>query len=335
MMKRDYSFDVIRIIAMMLIIIMHSPIPGIGTPGIILSTISFLTAPGIGLFFMISGALLLGNNMSQKDFLKHRFSKVVWPTLVWTIIYIIVNYINEPLSAKELAKTICNIPFEKQGHGVLWFMYTLAGLYLLTPILSRWLKNASKKDLEFYLLLWAITLLFPYLKLILKITTDVTGILYYFAGYSGYFLLGYYLKQYVLPQGISKSKIIACVCSIIVCILIVFAAKKINPDIRIGYLFWYLSMPVAIMATAYFLLFSKIHVFEQSKSLISKISSLSFGVYLCHILVMRSFLWNIKIIPDSGSLLSIPIVAFLTIILSWILVYLLSKLPFSKFVIGV
>jgi len=51
-MKRDYSFDVIRIIAMMLII-MHSPTPGLGTPGIILSTISFLTAPGIGLFFMI------------------------------------------------------------------------------------------------------------------------------------------------------------------------------------------------------------------------------------------------------------------------------------------
>ena len=136
-MKRNYSFDIIRIIAMVLIIIMHSPIPGIGTPGIILSTISFLTAPGIGLFFMISGALLLGNNSPQTYFLKHRFSKVVWPTLVWTIIYLIVNCIEEPLSAKNLAKTICSIPFEKQGHGVLWFMYTLAGLYLLTPILSQ------------------------------------------------------------------------------------------------------------------------------------------------------------------------------------------------------
>ena len=333
-MSRNYSFDIIRIIAMVLIIIMHSPIPGINTPGIVLSTISFISAPGIGLFFMISGALLLGNNLPQTDFLKHRFSKVVWPTLVWTIVYLIVTCIEEPLSAKELAKTICSIPFEKQGHGVLWFMYTLAGLYLLTPILSQWLKSASKKDLEFYLLLWGITLLFPYLNLVLKINTDVTGILYYFAGYSGYFLLGYYLKQYVLTQGISKSKIVICVCSIIVCILIVFTAKKINPDIRIGYFFWYLSMPVAIMATAYFLLLSKIHVFEQSKSLISKMSSLSFGVYLCHILLMRSILWNIKIIHDSGPLLSIPIVAFLTIILSWILVYLLSKLPFSKFVVG-
>lgn len=251
-MSRNYSFDIIRIIAMVLIIIMHSPIPGINTPGIVLSTISFITAPGIGLFFMISGALLLGNNLQQTDFLKHRFSKVVWPTLVWTIVYLIVTCIEDPLSAKELAKTICSIPFEKQGHGVLWFMYTLAGLYLLTPILSQWLKSASKKDLEFYLLLWGITLLFPYLNLVLKINTDVTGILYYFAGYSGYFLLGYYLKQYILPQGISKSKMVICVFSIIVCILIVFIAKKVNPDIRIGYLFWYLSMPVAIMATAYF-----------------------------------------------------------------------------------
>lgn len=334
-MVRNYTFDIIRILAMVLIIIMHSPIPEINTPGIVLSTISFMTAPGIGLFFMISGALLLGNNLPQTDFLKHRFSKVVWPTLVWTIIYLIVNCINEPLSAKELAKTICSIPFEKQGHGVLWFMYTLAGLYLLTPVLSRWLKSAQRKDVEFYLFLWAITLLYPYLNLVININTDETGILYYFTGYLGYYLLGYYLKQYVLPQTVNRTKVIGCILAIMLCLLIVFATKKVEPNVKIGDLFWYLSMPVAIMATAYFLLFSKIHIFEQSKNLIFKMSSLSFGVYLCHILVMRSFLWNIKFIHDSGPLLSIPIVATLTIVLSWILVYLLSKLPFSKFVIGV
>lgn len=334
-MKRDYSFDLIRIIAMMLIIIMHSPISGIGTPGIILSTISFLTAPGIGLFFMISGALLLGNNLPQTDFLRHRFKKIVYPTLFWTIVYIIVEYFNKPISFSGLIKIIFSIPFEKQGHGVLWFMYTLAGLYLLTPILSRWLKNASKKDLEFYLVLWAITLLFPYLKLILKINTDVSGILYYFAGYSGYFLLGYYLKQYVLPQGISKSKIIVCVCSIIVCILIVFAAKKINQDITIAEYFWYLTLPMAIMSLSYFILLSKIKVHTKYQSLIVKLSSLSFGVYFCHILVMRFFKWNIVFIQSSIPIAHIPVISILTIIVSWFLVYLISKLQIRKFIIGI
>lgn len=151
-MSRNYSFDIIRIMAMVLIIIMHSPIQGINTPGFVLSTISFITAPGIGLFFMLSGALLLGNNMSQKVFLKHRFSKIIWPTIFGTVVYIIVEYINNPIAFDGLLKIIFSIPFEKQGHGILWFMYTLAGLYLLTPIMSKWLKFASRRDVEFYLL---------------------------------------------------------------------------------------------------------------------------------------------------------------------------------------
>ena len=83
-MKRDYTLDVIRVAAMFMIVLMHSPIPGVGTPGVVLSTLSYLTAPGIGLCLMISGALLLDNNLQQSDFLKRRFSKVLWPTLVWT-----------------------------------------------------------------------------------------------------------------------------------------------------------------------------------------------------------------------------------------------------------
>lgn len=333
-MPRNYSFDIIRIIAMVLIIIMHSPIPEINTPGIVLSTISFMTAPGIGLFFMISGALLLGNNLPQTDFLKHRFSKVVWPTLVWTIIYLIVNCINEPLSAKELAKTICSIPFEKQGHGVLWFMYTLAGLYLLTPVLSRWLKSAQRKDVEFYLFLWAITLLYPYLNLVININTDETGILYYFTGYLGYYLLGYYLKQYVLPQPVNRTKVIGCILAIMLCLLIVFATKKVEPNVKIGDLFWYLSMPVAILSTSYFILLSKVKLTCINNKFVVKLSTLSFGVYLCHILVMRSFVWNISFIKESGPILNIPIVATLTIILSWFLAFLISKLPISKYIIA-
>ena len=61
--KRDYKLDLLRVIAILLIVLMHSPMPG-SAPGFVLSGISYLTAPGIGLFFMISGALLLGNNLS-------------------------------------------------------------------------------------------------------------------------------------------------------------------------------------------------------------------------------------------------------------------------------
>ena len=54
---RNATLDILRVIAMMMIVLMHSPIPGSAT-GIVLAGISYLTAPGIGLFFMVSGAPL-------------------------------------------------------------------------------------------------------------------------------------------------------------------------------------------------------------------------------------------------------------------------------------
>lgn len=55
-MTRDISLDIIRVIAICMIVFMHSPIPG-SAPGFILSGLSYITAAGIGLFFMVSGAL--------------------------------------------------------------------------------------------------------------------------------------------------------------------------------------------------------------------------------------------------------------------------------------
>ena len=332
---RDYSMDFIRITAMVLIIFMHTPIPNVGTPGPVLSSLSFFTAPGIGLFFMISGALLLGNELSQRDFLKKRFSKVLWPTLFWTGVYIGVKFITTPSSVSYTAITILSIPFSAQGHGVLWFMYTLAGLYLLTPILSKWLKNASRKEIEFYLLLWCITLLYPYLKLVLKINMEPSGILYYFTGYCGYFLLGYYIKTHILPRSIRRTTLLWSCATVIACFLLVYLAKKIDDSVNIIDLFWYLSLPVAIMCVAYCMLLSQVQVPNRFKTVVTKLSTLSFGVYLCHILIMRTLLWNINFIHNCGAIIHIPIVAILTIILSWLLAFSFSKLPFSKYIIGV
>ena len=72
------------------------------------------------------------------------------------------------LSVKEGVTDLFSIPFTAQGHGILWFMYTLAGLYLLVPIVSPWLRNASKHEIEIYLALWLVTLLYPYIGLVLK-----------------------------------------------------------------------------------------------------------------------------------------------------------------------
>ena len=135
-----------RVLACIMIICMHAPMPTINANGIILSTISYFTVPGLCLFFVISGSLLLPIKTDTKTFLKKRLGKVIMPTLIFTILYIILNYLTG--KNQDILRSICSIPFSAQGHGVLWFMYTLIGLYLISPIISKWLDTATKKEVE-------------------------------------------------------------------------------------------------------------------------------------------------------------------------------------------
>ena len=59
MKQRDYALDLLRIVACVMVVMMHSPIPSADANGLLLSSLSYFTAPCIGLFFMVSGALIL------------------------------------------------------------------------------------------------------------------------------------------------------------------------------------------------------------------------------------------------------------------------------------
>ena len=323
---RDYRLDILRVIALAMIILMHSPLT-CSVPAYVLSGISYFTSPSIGLFFMISGALLLGNNLSTKEFLKKRFTKILFPTIFWTFFYLIIKYYSGQLSATGVLKAVLSIPFSAQARSILWFMYTLAGLYLLTPVLSQWLKKASKREIEFYLFLWVITLLYPYLERGLIINESHTGILYYFSGYLGYFLLGFYLKNHY------KDDVKHVILAILVAIIVPTCLHVGEIEFDFYRMLWYLSLPVALMAFSWFVIISKCP--NRKVELISEISKLSFGIYLIHIFVMRNILYNIELIRDMPGLVQIPVVSISTFIISFCVVWLISRLPYSKYIIGV
>lgn len=90
--KRIYQLDLIRVIACLMVVLMHSPLPSENANGSFLGIISYATAPCICLFFMVSGALLLPVKGSTSSFLKRRLGKIIGPTLVWSLIYIGYNH---------------------------------------------------------------------------------------------------------------------------------------------------------------------------------------------------------------------------------------------------
>lgn len=326
--QRDINLDIIRILACLMVVTMHAPMPNENAIGIFNAALSYYNAPCIGLFFMVSGALLLPIKGDGIDFLKRRFTKIAGPTIFWSIFYIACRYFFDGTS-EGIAKSILSIPFSPQGHGVMWFMYTLAGLYLIAPIISAWLERASKKEIEIYLSIWILTTCYPLLKLFLTTQTGETSILYYLSGFAGYFLLGYYLKKY--PKAISYTillpAIIIAICAPIVC-------KILHFEVNMYDMFWYLSIFVVAMAIGWFCLINnKVQAYNGRN--IPLVSNLSFGIYLTHIFVMRYILWELDIIQNINSyIIQTIIVIIATFIGSLILCYAIARLPFAQYIIG-
>ena len=304
--ERIAYLDVIRIVACVMVVLMHSPMPDCGAPSLALTGISFVTAPCIGLFFMVSGALLLPTSLSMKEFYKRRLSKVVFPTLIWTFTYLLVKIINGSITV-AMSSVVLSIPFSAQGNGILWFMYVLIGLYLITPIISPWLAKASKNEIELVLGLWGISLLYPILSRVITVNEGNTGILYYFTGYAGYYILGYYLNHYKPRVGI-----IASLLMILIPIIACGISIHLYQDLDFYRYFWYLSIFVVSMACGWFCLLSKISVREVR--LLTVASSLSFGIYLSHILIMRSFIWKLCDYLNFGWPLQIVFTIIMTVV---------------------
>lgn len=328
---REFLFDLLRILACLMIESMHSPLSGSECDEIFLSSLSYLTAPGIGLFFMVSGALLLPVTENTRMFIEKRFTKIAIPTLVWTMFYLCCNVLlkDDPLTLRA----VLSIPFSAQGNPVLWFIYTLLGLYLLAPILSKWLAVVGRKELEFYLCLWIISLCYPILSLIIDVNTSTTGILYYFSGYLGYFVLGYYCRKY--PDRLSFRWLLP---AMIVAIAIPVACKLSHVEIDFYSLFWYLSIFVVVQCIFWWKVigyFSDKWMNGKECQVLTELSKLTFGIYLIHIFIMRYLLWKWNFILGIHPYwFQTTVIIILTFIGSLAVSYLISLLPFSRYMIG-
>lgn len=335
-MNRNIALDILRSLACLLVIVIHSPMTSIGTPAFILASTTLLGSPCVCLFFMVSGYLLLPTKDSLFPFLQRRLSKVLFPTLFWTAFYLIQLYFQgETFEGQAWTKTLLSIPFRRQGCGFLWFMYTLIGLYILAPVLSAWLKDCSKREFQFILGLWGVSLCYPYLRPFVALTEDTYGILYYFTGYAGYFILGCYFKRF--KPNYSYATIIGLY--VIPLALALFA--RLNDIEFITKSYDYLSLMVAMMTVSLFSLVKKVTPsLDTSKQnpvwvkMVVNFSNCSFGIYLMHKFVMRDVIWSFDFISAYGGVFQIVITILLTTIFAWGISYLISWLPYADYIIG-
>jgi len=332
--NREYWIDAVRSFACLCVITTHAPIPNGSNGQVFISPFNYYAMGGASiLFFMISGALIFYKEKDTFPFLKKRVTRIAFPMIIWSIICLLISYfMGEVSSIMELFRRIALIPFYPQVGGY-WFIYVIFGIYLVTPILAQWLNSHSQKEIRFYLYLWAGTLLLPYLGYFWSIFNFMvyvsTGYLYYFYGFLGFAVWGFYLRRFV-DINFTQGKSLLLLLAIIIFPWILYALTSLPHDIIQNRM----SINIAALAACYFLLIKNMRISEKMKAVFYDFAQHSFGIYLVHLLVMRRVLWPLLQEYNIHYLIQIPLIVFLTALISYIIVHLISKLPGSKYIVG-
>ena len=332
---REYWIDAIRSFACLCVITTHAPMPNGSDGSSFIAIFNYYSVAGASiLFFMISGALVLYKEKEVLPFLKKRISRIALPMFIWSVISLLLRQLMGEFPKEEIFEKICWIPIWAQKMlGVYWFIYAIFGIYLVTPILAMWLNRSKERDILFYLSLWAITLFLPYLACLdcrfEKLIASKTGVLYYFYGFLGFAVLGFYLRRYVNIKQY-KYKHVALLLALIILPWSLYYFTEIPHSVIQNRM----SVNVVAMCVCYFVIIKHIHLSSLAKKIVYNFAQHSFGIYLVHILIMKKLLyplfWNYNI----HYAIQIPLIVFLTALLSYLLVHLISKLPYSKYIVG-
>jgi surface polysaccharide O-acyltransferase-like enzyme len=290
----------------------------------------------IPVFLMITGALLLPQNIELKAFLQKRFSRILLPFFFWSIVYILLEFYTYPAKEEDLTvfgfvrMVILKLLYGAEFH--LWYIYILISLYLFIPILGKWIRNSNEKEIIYFIIIWFISLLIGKRGYFSNLN------LQYFAQYIGYLVLGYYLSVKKFQLTIKTMRILSSLLFLLGFLITAlgtyFLAIKYGKQVEDFY--DYLTPNVLISSIGVFLF---VKSFEKTKKrasgiIVRFIDKYSYGIYLVHVLGMIIL---DKIGVDAffiHPIIGIPITVFLCLGISSVIVFIINKLPAGKYISG-
>lgn len=311
----------------------------------------------VPLFVMISGVLLLPVRMETGAFYRRRLGRILWPLVVWSLLTPLFYWGYGHAEGEQLGYNIASFPLNfNYTTTPLWYLYMLVGLYLIFPVVSPWIAQASKRELKRFLYLWGFTLFIPYIRVLApacgyvgnyghtgifgECDWNAFGTFYYFSGFLGYAVLACYLNRY--PSERPKRTVLwrSALC---------FAAgygltaggywltQRFYPTD-----YAYLEVPWFFNGFSVFLmvygLFTALQTVRSADAKAAgrwnRLAGLTFGIYLCHFFIVQlgyDFVYACVPLPPG---LQIPLIAVLVFGVSAGVVRLLRKLPFHRYLIG-
>ena len=340
--------DVVRVVAVFGVVLVHTSADVItewgrfpGSWWWVANIYDSLARGCVPVFIMLSGAFLLPKKEGALDFFLKRFQKILIPFVFWTAAYLFwkkMFYVPTLGFSGALRLTV--------NGGVcfhLWFLYLIAGLYLITPILRVLVAQASRKDLLYLLTLWfLVSSVFPFLEgwdklfwhsgLHFSIPVELAQ------GFIGYFVLGHFIRQ-TETAGFRGAAYGVWFLTLFTCAIGTYLLTRHFHAFQT--LFYDNMAPnVVFYAVSFFVIIKHAGpAFETRLSpglrcLVLDLSKASFGIYLIHPMILDVLTkgrWGFALRGDiPHPALMIPLTTVVSYVLSFAAIFVIQKIPVVK-----
>ncbi len=301
----------------------------VGTTGNIFSAICQLMYFSNAIFIMISGALFL--NPDKDISIKKLYSKYILRMVIALFLFggfysILETYYNtQTLSMTMISEAIKNI-FTGNLWAHMWYLYLIIGLYMITPLLKKFICNCSRNEYRYILiLLFIFTILFTDISKILK--TELAFNILIISPYIFFYMLGDYLSRYDISKKLKFANYIFSLISIILIIVNNFV------NIFDNELVTFTSTMISSIIISIFLIAKnkKENFGEKTKNVLEDIEKCGLGIYLIHQLIINIIYKILKV----DFILNYPYIGLIiyTLVIfaiSYLITYFLRKIKIVK-----
>ena len=347
--KRNYNYDIIRVIAISLVVICHSvEMVYFENSNVSVQYNLFyilchsISRLGVPLFLYLTGTLLLNKkfetNNDIKKFYKHNFLTLIIVCEIWYMCYYLLDMFvfEKTLYFKEFIQIVMFLKPYPLSHA--WYLPMIIGIYLTIPFISI-LVNKYSKAIKYimYINIFYVFII-PFINVVLELLKVdyqlINAFNMPFGGgcYGIYLLIGYFISQrYDNEKGSKKwNNYLLILIFALTFAFNIFVRYKLNCDS------WYNSLTVLVCSYCIYVLSLKIKINSTIvKKWLEKLSVCSFGVYLIHKPIIN-LLNKLNLINNTSYVLPVKVLLYflLSLIISYILAIIISKFkPLKKYVL--
>ncbi len=324
-----HYFTWLRALGAVVIVILHAIVvvhvaagPGVLPEWRIMCEELFIIAAtrwAVPVFFMMSGALMLdpAREMGWKKTLSHVW-RMGFVLLTFGFAFCLIESALElGLGIEAVLKAVRNL-LAGLSWDHMWFVYSLMGYYLLTPLIRPWVAQASREELG-KVVLWGSLLLLGSKGLSAEVDFtfyNITGLPYCFA----YYLMGYYVHTYL---ELDRRWIAWGLASLVAMLGIrLFIGWAWVGDPSRGLVAPY-AVLVMLLAKRY------LEVPTAGHRLVELLANYSFGIYLVHPMFQHLMVRYVNPVLYNGLLVTV-VISLVSLALSVAFIWLLRKLPGFK-----